>query len=133
METTTKRCENMWKWMKYRTKNRKGYAGIDLKMTKNEFMVWAEPRVENFMFLYPDLTPSPDRIDSDGDYELSNMRIIDKDHNRMISGFTYKSQRLDQLDTEQERIEAFCIVIVATCRHGKMSKQKLIEHLIQSM
>jgi hypothetical protein len=133
MDAVKRRCLKMWKGMKNRTKSRKEYARVELKMTKNEFMIWAGPRVANFMFLYPELTPSPDRIDPEGHYEISNLRIIDADHNRRISGFTCKALRLDRLDTVSERVEVFALVIDSTCRHANIPKDKLIEYLKDSI
>lgn len=54
-------------------------------MDKEEFIQWAMPLVEEFEIRYPSEVASVDRIDPDGHYEFSNMRIISMRENSLRS------------------------------------------------
>ena len=67
--------------MYYRSENRDGhhrqYANVKFLLDKDIFLKWAVPELTRFMDENPDCTPSFDRIDSSGHYEMSNLRILD--------------------------------------------------------
>lgn len=52
--------------------------GIRLEMTKKEFFDWCESQSKLILRLYAEgKTPSIDRIDSSGNYEINNIQILD--------------------------------------------------------
>ena len=52
--------------------------GIELRLTREEFNTFCEDNWDLIKSLYlQNKRPSIDRIDSDGHYELNNMRILD--------------------------------------------------------
>jgi len=62
------------------------YKHIQLKMTRKEFMDWAVPEISKFMKENPDIKPSIDRQDSEGNYEISNIRVISHAQNLACCG-----------------------------------------------
>lgn len=104
----------MWHNMLRRTRSNKGcYETVEVLMTKAEFSAWARPLVAEFMSEFPERSPSVDRIDPKGHYELSNIRIISSAENsfRALLGKAYHEGGLDSLVKalkdlcETERIE----------------------------
>lgn len=69
------RVEAMYREMRRRTNGH--YKNVKLQITHDAFVKWALPQVEAFLATNPNGTPSVDRIDPKGHYELSNLRIID--------------------------------------------------------
>lgn len=60
--------------------------GIELRMTRNEFAYWCHGQRDKILSLISDSdSPSVDRLDSRGHYELTNMRIISWTLNRQIA------------------------------------------------
>lgn len=56
--------------------------GIELRMTKSDFYRWCDENRSSYEKIkLSDQSPSIDRIDSTGHYELSNLRIIDSKTN----------------------------------------------------
>ena len=75
-------------WSSLGTRGRSAcYEGIEVRMTREEFMGWAVPAIEAFLKRSPDEVPSLDRIDPDGHYELSNLRIVSKRFNILRSRY----------------------------------------------
>lgn len=76
-----------WTGIIFRAENRKGntpaYENVKLLMTREEFMNWAIPEITRFLKQFPNKTPSVDRKDSFGHYELSNLRIVDRGINSL--------------------------------------------------
>lgn len=62
------------------------YKHIQLKMTRNEFMNWAISAISKFMKENPNVKPSIDRQDSEGNYELTNLRVISHAENSARRG-----------------------------------------------
>ena len=54
----------------------KGYEHVEVRMTRAEFVAWALPEYALWFRSRPDETPSIDRIDNDGHYELANIRLV---------------------------------------------------------
>jgi hypothetical protein len=78
-----------WRGILRRVRNKKeypSYANIELKMTRCEFMNWAVPEITKFMESSPGERPSVDRLDSEGNYELPNLRIISQPDNSARRG-----------------------------------------------
>lgn len=65
--------------------HRRCYANIEVRVTLQEFLAWAVPEYEAWFRERPGVTPSVDRIDSDGHYEVGNLRIIGANENRRRS------------------------------------------------
>lgn len=62
--------------------HRKCYARIEVRMTRADFMMWAISAYEVWFREHPGITPSVDRIDPDGHYEIGNLRLIPLNDNR---------------------------------------------------
>ncbi len=61
------------------------YAGIEVRMTRQEFLAWAIPIYSEWMKQHPDDTPSVDRKDPTGHYEIGNLQIISLSDNSQIT------------------------------------------------
>lgn len=87
--TALGRASQMWSNIKQRSSNSNqrnpSYANVRLLMTKEEFINWAVPAIETFIYQYPTDTPSIDRIDADGNYSVNNIRIIGLKLNASLS------------------------------------------------
>lgn len=70
------RAVNAWHRIKRRVKHSEHYYHVQIRMTRDEFLAWAVPRFERWMSEHPDITPSIDRKDPRGHYELSNLRLL---------------------------------------------------------
>ncbi len=71
----TQRCGN---------KNGKNpsYSSVELRMTKEEWLMWAVPKYEEFNNTYPDESPNVARLGDRGHYEIGNIEITTADKNR---------------------------------------------------
>ena len=79
-----RRCVNTGKKIAERNKSyiRKN---IKLLITKEDFYTWCDLNKEIIMDFYKNKeTPSIDRIDNDGNYELKNIRVISKSENTKL-------------------------------------------------
>lgn len=68
-----------WLDMKRRVRNESGYAHVEIRITRAEFIAWAVPLLEAWDWRIG--SPSVDRINVKGHYELSNMQIISQSEN----------------------------------------------------
>lgn len=57
------------------------YVGVEVRMTRAEFVAWAEPEYARWFRERPGETPSIDRIESTKHYELGNLRLIERVEN----------------------------------------------------
>ena len=71
------RARVAWRQMNRRVIAQPEYAGIEVRMTRSEFLEWAEPRYSAWASERPGETPTIDRIDPDGHYELGNIRLLE--------------------------------------------------------
>lgn len=89
-QTAHGRAVNAWNGIRYRSENTDGchpaYARIKLKMTRTEFMQWAEPAFAQWLQEHPNVRPSVDRIRLRGHYEIKNLRIISLAQNSKLQG-----------------------------------------------
>lgn len=82
--TPVQMAKRAWVHMRVRTGHRPGcpppkcYEGIEIRMTKEEFMEWAVPRYEEWQRTHPNEIPSIDRVREEGHYELSNIQMISR-------------------------------------------------------
>lgn len=69
----------MWSTLSTRVGDRSGhapaYVGVELRMTRQEFLTWAVVSLRKWWKSHPGETPSLDRRDSRGHYEIGNLRI----------------------------------------------------------
>lgn len=67
---------------RYRSYKKKN---IQVLMSKDDFYNWCDNHAEEILYLYRDgKTPTVDRINSDGNYEIENIRVLDKDLNSLL-------------------------------------------------
>lgn len=90
------------------------YVGVRVKISRDDFMKWAIPAISKFVELNPSVRPSVDRIDSDGHYELSNLRIISQPENSARCG-----------DIENRRLgrQVSCLL------HESISQEEFVDEL----
>lgn len=68
-----------WTAMKWRVRSKSQYAHVEIRITREEFIAWAVPLLKAWDWRLG--SPSVDRIDPKGHYELSNMQIISRNEN----------------------------------------------------
>lgn len=66
-----------------RPEQNKSYRLVELRMTQEQFFAWAIPKYETWFRERPGVTPSIDRIESTGHYEISNIRLAPLQENRL--------------------------------------------------
>lgn len=83
------RANAVWSALLQRIGNSNGknpsYAAVELRMTKEEFIEWVIPKYAEFLAQHPGESPSIDRIDPNGHYEISNLRVIPLAENCRLS------------------------------------------------
>lgn len=52
------------------------YRGVEVRMTRAEFMAWAVPAYTAWMEAHPGQSPSLDRVDETGHYEVGNLQLL---------------------------------------------------------
>ncbi|MHB1425975.1 MAG: hypothetical protein ACYC3I_22655 [Gemmataceae bacterium] len=101
----------MWSGMNQRAGNRnpryKSYADVAIKMTRDEWLAWAEPRIKQFMLDNPKERPSIDRIDNRGNYEIGNMRIISWTEHRRLKKLVRWERYVNYLSQHPQKLQAF--------------------------
>jgi len=60
----------------------KCYINVEVRMTREEFLEWAIPEYELWLAEHPNQTPSIDRADPNGHYEIGNLQILEVQENR---------------------------------------------------
>jgi len=84
-QTPKGRASKMWSLLNRRANNRSGehpsYKNISVKMTRDEFISWAIPVLADWYNKTPNVTPTLDRINSHGDYEIGNIRLLTAEQN----------------------------------------------------
>jgi hypothetical protein len=60
----------------------KSYANIEVRISREDFIAWAVPEYEKWFREHSNLTPSIDRKDSTGHYELGNLQLVEVQSNR---------------------------------------------------
>lgn len=79
----------MWYGLLDRVENKRGdlptYQNIKLYITKDEFLNWVIPKLENWKYPLVGTKNSPtiDRINTSGHYELANLQLITKTENTL--------------------------------------------------
>jgi hypothetical protein len=89
-QTAAGRAERAWGSINMRAGNRDGYhpsyVGVEVRMTREQFVAWAVPEFAVWMSANPGKRPSVDRIRSDGHYELGNIRVMELGENSARHG-----------------------------------------------
>jgi hypothetical protein len=75
------RAKNTWAWILKRAGKVAGYRHVEVRMTRDEFLAWAVPRYTQWMQQHPNETPSIDRIESAGHYQIDNLQIAARGEN----------------------------------------------------
>lgn len=93
-----------------RVENRDGkhrtYVNVHFNWEPDAFLAWAEEEIEKFYLHSPGLVPSIDRIDSKGNYEPGNVRVISwNDHRRL--------KKQAKTDRDQQRLQEYLASLVA--------------------
>jgi hypothetical protein len=87
-QTAVGRANSAWNRICQRAGNADGqhpaYAKVELRISREAFVAWFIPEIENWLREYPDETPSVDRKDNDGHYEVDNLRIISLSENSRL-------------------------------------------------
>lgn len=79
-----RRAKRTWNTIRARVERQAAYAHVEVRMTRDEFLAWAIPAYIEWMGAN-DGTPSVDRIDPNGHYEIKNIRILERGENCRIS------------------------------------------------
>lgn len=58
------------------------YAGVELRMTLEDWLTWAIPQYEHFIAVHPGMSPSAARNGDVGHYEIGNIEIVSTIDNR---------------------------------------------------
>ncbi len=103
-ESTRSRARNrqpkVWAAAAWRNLNRRAgnadglhpaYVGVQVRMTREEFLAWVVPVLTQWQVDNPDKSPSIDRKENSGHYELSNIRLLSVSDNS-------KRQRIARID-----------------------------------
>ena len=84
--TPTGKAVKMWSDIKRRAENFSGkypsYSKRKILLSREEFMKWVVPRLENWLKEHGSLTDaSIDRINNNGSYRLQNLQLLTKSEN----------------------------------------------------
>lgn len=120
--------DRMWRSMHYRCKCDPAYAGIEVRIPRVEFRIWAKRELVNFLHLYPGVQPSIDRLDYDNHYEFGNVRIADNDINRITSRFVSRFMRLADKPSYR-RLHVTKVLAITLCKQLGLRKSDLISEL----
>jgi len=121
--------EKMWRNIVKRCRHDPAYVNVDVKMSKLDFINWANLTVRNFCYLNPGITPSIDRIDPDGHYELRNIRILGVVENRIRSRFIEKFLGIDKLHSQKDRLDMWILLTDHLCDRLGISLDKFLEYI----
>lgn len=81
-----------WGNITTRLRHDEDYAGVELRMTREEFVVWCVPAVTRWWAKNPEGSPSIDRKNASGHYEISNIRILAVGENSRRRAFNKNSK-----------------------------------------
>ena len=81
LATPKGRASRMWTTLCERAGKVRYYEHVQVRMTRDEFLRWAVPAIRRWWSRHPGETPTVDRKDSQGHYELGNLRITSRGEN----------------------------------------------------
>jgi len=70
-----------WGNITLRVRHDKDYAGVELRMTREEFIAWCVPAITVWWKKNPGKKPSIDRIKNEEHYSIDNIRILEVGEN----------------------------------------------------
>lgn len=73
--TPDRRAKRTWNTINARAGKQRSYEHVEVRMTREEFLEWAIPQYRSWESKE---TPSLDRIDPSGHYEIGNLRVISR-------------------------------------------------------
>jgi len=118
---------NAWCRMNRRVKNYPSYVRKKIKvlMTREEFIAWACVEFQKFLNINNFSSPSIDRINPDGHYEISNIRVLSLEENttRMFLSNAYRKGGINMLTT----------TIIDLCKSEKIEISDIIKCLSDSI
>lgn len=110
-----------WYRINARAENKNGkdacYTNIKVNMTKDQFITWAIPKYSEWIVKHPNESPSINRINSHGHYELGNIELLTCSQN---SSLIHKSPFNN---------ERFMESIVKKCELHSIDLQEVIDYL----
>ena len=128
-------CYRTWHSIKQRCAGKYAKNGIEVRMTKKEFYAWWDSNFYLMKKMYNSgAKPSVDRIDPNGHYEVSNLRVLERWDNvkmsrrrskRPVKGVNIKTKEIkffDGISDAAEHTGAFKSGIVMVCRGRKDRK-----------
>jgi len=121
------RARKMYHAIVWRTTHISSYKNILCNVEISEFLNWAIPEIELFLKENSGKTPSVDRMNPDGNYEIGNIRIIDLGENIIRSRYLEKHLGLSVESSYFEKIEGLQKIVNAFCENLNLPKMKLIE------
>lgn len=80
-----RRAKRTWNTLHTRVRLQASYRGVEVRMTREDFLKWALPAYANWMHEHPGETPSLDREHPDGHYEIGNLRILARGVNARLA------------------------------------------------
>lgn len=105
----------MWQSIKQRVGVHDWYLNKELKMTKEEWYDFVTPLLEKFFLEFPDKTPSVDRKDPNGHYEISNLRIIPLEENITRSMTLLRWFDIDSSSPIEDKVEVLTLLMKGQC------------------
>ena len=81
LQTPKGKAASMWRTIKYRLKHEPTYKNIKLLMTRDDFIKWAVPKIEEWVLTNPIEEVSLDRINNFKHYEISNLQLLTRVEN----------------------------------------------------
>ena len=126
-KTAAGRAATMWSGLVYRSKHK--YCGVEVRFIRDDFIEWAIPKIEKFLELFPDETPSIDRIDPNGHYEFTNVRVISLKRNVIRSSMLMKKIGLTKQSTEQEVFRSLAMSVISVCSNTGCSVKRFSDYM----
>ena len=77
------------------------YAEVELRMTMEEWLIWAVPQYERFAVEHPQERPNVSRSGDKGHYQLGNVQIVSVGQNRKEEK-CFSSRRPKSQETRQK-------------------------------
>lgn len=125
-ESPQGRAVQTWHKILQRVGNKDGknpsYSDVELRMTKQEFLEWAIPQYKNWN---ESTTPSINRIDPYGHYEIDNLEIISLESNIL------KPKRTMTSHTKAKKTQQVVQYVIDNCSTYDLDLSEVI-HLLSN-
>lgn len=123
---------SMWNTMNQRCGNHPAYRNIKVQMTKEEWYDFATPLLERFFHDHPADTPSVDRIDPKGHYEINNLQIISWRENLCKSSVFAERLGVSKDAKKSERLNALRAILEGQCELLSLPYHSTIKWLYEN-